>query len=188
MDRSTAILDACVLYPAPLRDLLLNLGANGLFIPKWSEAIQLEWTKNLLENRPDIPLEKLQRTVDLMNMAFPDANVEGFENLVQGLKLPDSGDHHVLAAAIRCKANVIVTSNLQDFPIDYLAGFDLEALHPDRFITNLIDHAPEICLKALKEQTGRLKNPPQTVLDVLGHLEKNGLKQTVKLYRELLAA
>ncbi|MCB9285092.1 MAG: PIN domain-containing protein [Lewinellaceae bacterium] len=186
MDRSTAILDACVLYPAPLRDLLLNLGANGLFIPKWSEIIQSEWTKNLLDNRPDLSSDKLQRTVDLMNTAFPDANVEGFEDLVQGLKLPDPGDHHVLAAAIRCKADVIVTSNLQDFPVDYLTGFDLEALHPDSFICNLIDQDPEACLKALNEQAGRLRNPPQTVLDVLGHLEKNGLEEAVRRYRALL--
>ncbi|MFZ2900824.1 MAG: PIN domain-containing protein [Saprospiraceae bacterium] len=188
MNRPTAILDACVLYPAPLRDLLLNLGANGLFIPKWSEAIQSEWTKNLLKNRPELSPGKLQRTVDLMNMAFPDANVEGFEALAQGLKLPDTGDHHVLAAAIRCKANVIVTSNLQDFPLDYLAGFDMEVLHPDRFVCNLIYHAPETCIKALNDQAGRLKNPPQTAVDVLGHLEKNGLEEAVKRYRELLAA
>lgn len=100
--RFTVLLDACVLYPAPIRDILLNLADLGIYSPKWSEIIQEEWIRNLLENRPDLSKLKLRRTVQVMNAAFPDAQVHSFEELIDLLELPDLGDRHVLAAAITC--------------------------------------------------------------------------------------
>lgn len=67
------ILDACVLYPARLRDLLMHLGIAGLYQPKWSMSIHEEWCRSLLKNRPDIEPCALQHTVALMNKALPDA-------------------------------------------------------------------------------------------------------------------
>lgn len=131
------VLDACVLYPARLRDLLMHLGITGLYQPKWSRCIHDEWCRNLRENRPDIQPVTLNRTVELMNMALPDANITGYKHLIAGLTLPDPDDCHVLAAAIRAKAEVIVTLNLRDFPPGILASFDIEALHPDDFISAL---------------------------------------------------
>ncbi len=75
----TVVLDACVLYPAPVRDILLSLAAEGLYKPKWSATIQNEWMENLLINRKDLKEESLLQTIEAMNRAFPDANVEGFE-------------------------------------------------------------------------------------------------------------
>lgn len=72
----TVVLDACVLYPAPIRDILLSLAAEGLFIAKWSDIIQDEWLRNLLRKRADLKKEQLEQTVKAMNQAFPDANVE----------------------------------------------------------------------------------------------------------------
>lgn len=116
MAKFTAIFDACVLYPAPLRDLLMSLALTGLFRAKWTAAIHEEWIGNLLRNRDDLTRPQLERTRDLMDRAVPDALVAGYEELIDPLTLPDPDDRHVLAAAIRGRADVIVTSNLKDFP------------------------------------------------------------------------
>src|SRR5687767_15528975 len=102
-----AVLDACVLYPASIRDLLLNLADFDLYIPKWTDKIQQEWTRNLLLNRPELKAEQLQKTADAMNKAFPDANVRNYDSIIPAVNLPDRNDGHVLAAAIRCSAEVI---------------------------------------------------------------------------------
>lgn len=112
----TAVYDACVLYPAPLRDFLMWLALSGRFRARWSLEIHNEWKRNLLKNRPDLTTEQLDRTSDLMDQAIPDACVSGYEKLIEGLTLPDIDDRHVLAAAIRCNASVIVTFNQKDFP------------------------------------------------------------------------
>jgi hypothetical protein len=91
------IYDACVLYPAPLRDLLLRLGAKGLVRARWTDEILDECFRNILINRPDLDAASLQRTRDLMNRAIPDVLVTGYEGLITGLDLPDADDRHVLA-------------------------------------------------------------------------------------------
>ena len=112
--------DACVLYPAPLRDLLVRLANTGVVRARWSAAILDECFRNILENRPELKPEALQRTRELMTRAVPDCMVTGFEQLIDGLVLPDSDDRHVLAAAIRAGAQAIVTFNLGDFPAAWL--------------------------------------------------------------------
>lgn len=121
MANFVAVYDACVLYPAPLRDLLVRLALTGLFRAKWSSQIHDEWTRSALKSRPDLSLDRLQRTRDLMDRAVPDCLVTGHEGLIEQLKLPDPNDRHVLAAAIRSQAGVIVTFNLKDFPTEALA-------------------------------------------------------------------
>jgi predicted nucleic acid-binding protein len=81
--------------------------------------------------------EQLDRTSSFMDRAVPDALVSGYESLIEGLRLPDPDDRHVLAAAIKCNASVLVTFNLRDFPKDVLDIFDVEAMHPDDFIADL---------------------------------------------------
>jgi predicted nucleic acid-binding protein len=174
------VLDACVLYPARLRDLLMHLGLAGLYQPKWSDTIQNEWKRNLLKQRPDIKPEVLEHTTTLMNRALPDANVTGFESLIEGLKLPDKDDRHVLATAIRSNAEVIVTMNLKDFPADVLSEFDIEALHPDEFISDLFDLNHATALEAVRRQRIALKNPPMSTGEFLDMLLKQGLPMTVK--------
>src|SRR5262245_25231347 len=107
--------DACVLYPAPLRDLLLRLAMTGIVRVRWSEQNLDECFRNILANRPDLKPEALARTRELMNQAVPDCLVSGHESLVDSLNLPDPDDRHVLAAAIRCGAQAIITLNLSDF-------------------------------------------------------------------------
>ena len=100
-----AIYDACVLYPAPLRDLLIQLGITGLFRPRWTEEIHDEWIRNVLKKRPDLNREQLNRTKQLMNQAIPDCLVTDYKSIIEGLKLPDPDDRHALAAAIHARGS-----------------------------------------------------------------------------------
>jgi predicted nucleic acid-binding protein len=126
----TALFDACVLYPAPLRDLLMRLATTELFRAQWSGAIHDEWIRSVLEQRPELRAQ-LARTRQLMDAHVMDSLVTGYERLIETLDLPDPDDRHVLAAAIAGGADVLVTKNLKDFPADRLAPFGIEAQHPD---------------------------------------------------------
>ena len=101
MANFSAVYDACVLYPAPIRDLLLQLALSDLFRAHWTNDIHDEWTRNVLKNRPDLTAEQLQRTRELMDANVRDCLVTGYESLIPSLELPDENDRHVLAAAIR---------------------------------------------------------------------------------------
>lgn len=176
----TAVFDACVLYPAPLRDFLMWLALSGRFRARWTDLIHDEWVRNLLKNRPELDPANLQRTVERMNAALPDALVTGHEALIDGLTLPDPDDRHVLAAAIRCGASVIVTFNERDFPEDRLAPFGIEVQHPDEFIDNLFDLDQAAVVAAAQKQRHTLKNPPIDADRYLEILQKQGLIRTVK--------
>lgn len=162
----TAIYDANVLYSAPLRDFLMNLALTGIYRARWSASIHDEWKRNLLLNRPDLTPEHLDRTSSLMDAAVPDALVTDYDSLVEGLDLPDRDDRHVLAAAIKCNASVIVTFNLKDFPKAVLGAFDIEPLHPDDFIADLWDLDKAAVLEAAQRQRISLKNPPHSVQQI----------------------
>jgi hypothetical protein len=181
----TVIYDACVLYPAPLRDLLIRLASKGLVRARWTDRILDESFRNILANRPDLVPGSLDRTRELMNRALRDVLVTGHEGLIEGLNLPDPDDRHVLAAAIRAGAQVIVTMNLDDFPESALAPFSVEALHPDDFVIHQIDLAPGLVCSVIAEQAAALKNPRRTVGDVLDSLRGCGLIRSVARLREL---
>jgi predicted nucleic acid-binding protein len=164
----------------------MNLTNTDLFRPKWSRAVQDEWIRNLLQNRPDLKREQLERTRDLMDRHAPDALVTGYEDLIEGLQLPDSDDRHVLAAAIRGRADVIITENLKDFPAEILRTFDIEAQHPDDFVVHLLDLAPGVVCRAADHHRQTLKSPPKTIKAYLDTLEAQGLTQTVSILREYM--
>jgi predicted nucleic acid-binding protein len=179
------IYDACVLYPAPLRDLLIRLANTGVVRARWSEQILDECFDNILEQRPDLNAAALARTRELMKRAVPDCMVSGFEELIDGLVLPDPDDRHVLAAAIRAGAQDIVTFNLADFPEERLRPYNVEAKHPDEFVLDAIDLSPGIVAKVVSEQAAALKNPPRTVPQLLDTLRDQGLVRSVAKLREL---
>ena len=113
MDRvPIAIIDTCVLYSAPVRDLIVRLAQAGLLHARWTDDIHDEWIRNILKNRPQLARERLVRTRSLMDGAVRDGLVTGYEDLVDSLTLPDEDDRHVLAAAIRAGAGLILTFNL----------------------------------------------------------------------------
>jgi hypothetical protein len=108
---------------------------------------------------------------------------------VKGLTLPDMNDRHVLAAAIRCNASVIVTFNQKDFPCTELEPFGIEAQHPDEFVENLFDLDPAAVVAAAQRQRKQLKMPPMDVSTYLDLLLRQGMVQSSKVltnYRAIL--
>jgi predicted nucleic acid-binding protein len=189
MSHYTALLDANVLYPAPLRDLLLQLTVEDLFRAKWTTDIHREWIDNLLENEPYRSRVALERTRDLMDSNTRDCLVTGYEHLIASLTLPDPDDRHVLAAAIIGRCDVIVTQNLKDFPDEALASYGLEAQHPDEFLSNHLNLAPGVFCGAVQKVRRRLRNPPYSVDQYLENLIQQGLVATVadlKMFAQLL--
>lgn len=175
MSAYTALLDACVLYPAPVRDLLLQLAVTDLYKARWTADIHREWIESLLENEPHRQRVDLERTRDLMDRATRDALITGYDALIPSLTLPDANDRHVLAAAIVGRCDVIVTANLKDFPDTVLAPFGIEAQHPDEFLSNQLHLAQGLFCATVQKVRRRLKNPPYTIEEYLETLTRNGL-------------
>jgi predicted nucleic acid-binding protein len=169
------VLDACVLYPAQLRDFFLSLAAADLFRPKWSDAIHQEWINALLASRHDLTRKRLEALRDLMNQYFLDSEVRGFETLLQTLTLPDPNDRHVLAAAIHSHADAIITFNLKHFPPAVLAPYGILAVGPDDFASYSLDLDEDEALSALAKMRGRLKAPPMTPTEFIDSIQKAGL-------------
>lgn len=180
----TAIYYANILYPAPLRDLFVRLAQTGIVRARWTETIHDEWIRNVLKNNPQITAQRIARTRTLMNNAVRDCLVTGYEDLIDSLTLPDPNDRHVLAAAIRGHAEIIVTFNLKDFPTAVLAQFDVIALHPDDFLVSLFQLEYGLVCAAVKRQREGLRNPAKTVEELLATLENQGLTQIVAQLRE----
>ena len=175
------MLDANVLYPAGLRDMLLRLADRYLFVPLWSADIHAEWIRSLLAARPALDAAVLERTRTVMDGHFPGAVITGYERLVGDLDLPDLGDRHVLAAAIVGQAQVIVTRNLRHFPTDRLAAYTLAAEDPDAFIAGLLATDLDTVLAAVRGHRAALRRPPRSASDHLVELERLGLHETAAL-------
>lgn len=189
MSQFTVVYDANVFYPAPLRDLLLRLAATRLFRARWTVQIREEWVRNLLANRKDLSPERILRTAELIDSHSHDCLVEGYEHLIPCLGgMPDKDDRHVLAAAMKCGAELIVTFNLKDFPSSTLEEYGVEAIHPDDFITDLLDLDTSACIQAVREMRASLKNPPKTQDELLATLLKQQLPQTVNRLEKLKLA
>jgi len=173
-----ALFDACVLYPYSVRDILLELSNADLFRGRWSDKILDECFAALEKNLPDAK-DKLMRTRELMVLHAEHASIEGYQYLEEALSLPDSGDNHVLAAAIHGRADVIVTYNLKDFPADLLSPYGIEAQHPDEFLSHLLDlDAGKVC-GAIRTCRARLQNPAMSVGEYLEALQKRELLEFV---------
>lgn len=189
MSHYTALLDANVLYPAPMRDVLMQLAVTDIFKAKWSEDIHREWICALMRNESHRERAALERTRDLMNRATRDCLVAGYEAIVPSLDLPDPNDRHVLAAAIVGRCDVIVTQNLKDFPGASLESYGIETLHPDDFLSNHLALAPGLFCSALRKVRARLKNPPYSAEDYLAILTQQGLVATaaeLEQFKELI--
>lgn len=178
------VYDACVLYPAPLRDFLMHLALLDMFSAKWTNQIHAEWKRSLLSARPDLTVEQIDRTQRLMDTHVRDCVVTDYEDLVPSIKLPDEDDRHVVAAAIRAGAATIVTFNLRDFPAAELQKFGIEAQQPDDFVVCQIGLSQASVCLAAKRHRASLKSPPKTVAEYLTTLEQQGLPQTVRSLRK----
>jgi len=172
-----AVLDACVLYPPSLRDLLMHLAVAGAYMPRWTEEIHAEWIRNVLADNPDVTPTQLKRTRRLMNQTLPDSIVSGYEARIPALNLPDANDRHVLAAAIEAEAPLIVTFNLSDFPTAVLRTYGVRAVHPDRFLSGLSDDDRALFLQVVQSHRASLHNPPKDAAGYVQTLRINGLKE-----------
>lgn len=178
------IYDANVLYPNSLRDLLIRVAQAGLVQAKWTDLILDETFGNLKANRPDLDHTRLDRTRHLMNAAIRDVLITGYEPLIEALDLPDFDDRHVLAAAIKAGAQVIVTENIKDFPEAKLKPWNLEAQHADDFMLGLIDlNRQEVYATVQRVADSWSRRQPTTVDDVLDSLEHLGLLRSVTALR-----
>lgn len=177
------IYDANVLYPGSLRDLLIRVAQAGLVQAKWTDRILDETFRNLKLNRPDLHPVKLDRTRELMNKAIRDVLVVDYEPLIEIVDLPDSDDRHVLAAAIKAHAQLIVTDNTKDFPELALASWNVEAKSADDFVLDLIDLNPQTIYAQVQRMADARQRPPETVDDVLCSLEHVGLLSSVAALR-----
>jgi predicted nucleic acid-binding protein len=179
----TAFLDANVLYPALVRNVLMHFAVRWLFRPLWSEAVHAEWMAAIRRDHPDLTTRQIERTKRLMNEHVRDATVTGYEKLIPGLSLPDANDRHVLAAAIHGGAGIIVTWNLKDFPVKALRPHGIVAQSPDTFLAALVERHEDDATAALRNLRLQLKSPPYSVPDLLAGLERQKLATTVALLR-----
>lgn len=161
------VLDANVLFPFSLRDTLLRAAGEGFFQLYWSKEILDETTRNLV-GTGRMTNEQSQYLRECMEDAFPEAEVTGYEALIDAMPNHPK-DRHVAAAAVKIGAQVIVTSNIKDF--DELPD-GIEAQSPDEFLSNLFDLDPDGIVELLQAQAGALRNPPFTFAELLGGLAK----------------
>jgi hypothetical protein len=156
---------------------------TGLVRAHWNDDILDEMVTSILRRRPDLTAEKLQRTRQLMCRAVPDCLTTDYHDLINGLKLPDPDDRHVLAAAIRSGSQLIITENTSDFPADALTAYDIKAQTPDLFVLGLIDLSPTTVANVIQAQADALTAPPMTFTELLDHLARTGLPRSVAAIR-----
>ena len=167
-----------------MRDLLLWFAHFDLYRPKWSQTIFDELYNVMIEKgMPDVNAKK---QIERINAAFPDAMVNNYEELIDTLTLPDKKDRHVLAAAIKSDANLIVTNNLKDFDNEYLSKFGLYAKNADDFITDTIDLNPELAREAFTAMVAHRTNPSLDEYQVLDILRNRGLINSANYLHSLI--
>lgn len=167
---SLALLDACILVPQRLSSLLLTMAEHGLCEPRWSEPILTETERALIQKLRLVP-DLARRRLQAMRTAFPEANIEGFDDLIPGLRC-DPKDRHVLAAAIAGGVDVLVTNNVKHFPLEACEPYDLQVLDADQFLTDLLMSESAACREAIEHEAARSRKPPLTVQQLLAGLTK----------------
>ncbi|WSP91455.1 PIN domain-containing protein [Streptomyces sp. NBC_01233] len=150
---------------------------------KWTERILDEVFTNLQANRPELDPSKLTRTRELMMRAVRDCLVKDYEPLESALQLPDADDRHVLAAAIKSRAQLIVTNNLEDFPDETLSQWNVEAVGADDFVLAQIDLDRQRVFAAVQQIADSWRRPPGSTGDVLNRLERDGLVESAAALR-----
>ena len=137
-----AALDACVLYPTVLREILIGAAERGLFAPVWSARIMAEWQHAAGRLGPD-QQAVAGAEIALLRLAYPGAEAPDDGTAAAGFDWPDPADRHVAEAALAAGATIIVTANLRDFPRRVLAALGLSAVHPDAFLLDLHRRQPD---------------------------------------------
>lgn len=186
MSRTIAFLDACVLYPFSLRDVLMQFSVEGMFQAKWSAKVQAEVIKNVEGNNPTAA-GKLGRTFELMESAVPDFRSEPTPETAAlvSVSSTDPKDVEILAAAIDGGCTHLVTSNLKDFDIAYGSARGVAVMHPDEFLAKLIEENLESARAGFEAVVARCKNPPRSKADFCEAFRKNRLLKTASKLESL---
>jgi predicted nucleic acid-binding protein len=173
--------DTCALFSASLADYLLNLAERGMFRPQWSAGV-LDELRHALARR-GIPEDAIERRIESMNSAFPDAEVTGYKALVSKMEC-DEKDRHVLATAVRGGAAALVTFNLRDFPEESLRPYDVSVVSPDEFLLDQLGLWPSLTIQTLAETVSAYEKPPLTVPEFCDQLARAG----VPVFAQAIAA
>lgn len=179
-----ALLDANVLYDAVTRDLILEVAETGLIDVRWSEEIEEETRRALqvVTGMSDQTWNRLRRN---MRAAALEPLIEGYDDIVHALSLPDPDDRHVLAAAIHAGTDHIVTNNLSDFPPSATDPHGIVAIKPDLLLLAAIVADGQAVLQAARRIQQRLHNPPIGFGAYLDRLKGRGLPLTAEALRAM---
>ncbi len=176
------VLDACVLYPPVLREILTGLAGAGLFAPVWSARIVEEWARATRKLGP-LAEDQARGAAALLNLRFPKANQAAAPGVEARLHLPDENDIHVLAVAVTSGADAILTYNAADFPRHVLAAEGVERRDPDGFLWELWSHHPAETghvLEATRARAEQMAGRPQALKPLLKGLRLNRLAKAVQ--------
>lgn len=194
-NRYTALIDACSLLPALQKNILLSLAEAEFFRIRWSpkiiEETHMAFLKIYQKRYGDDTEEKAGKAIEAMNSAFPEAMLDDdLSTLISMLQsdynLPDPDDAHVIAAAIKCRADIIITENLKDFPVKVLNSYNMEAKSADAFIADAIGLAPEKAYITIRKMRLRLNNPAFTPETLYHKMEKSGLTETATILKDAI--
>ena len=178
------VLDTNVIYPLEIRDILFWFAFHELYTIKWSKHIFDEWLSVMI--RKNVDINEAEKRIKKAEKAFPDAYVHNYEPLMDKLNLPDKNDCHVLAAAIKTNADLIVTNNIKDFPEDYLSLFDLKAKTADDFLTDLIDLNQKQSVKAFRDLVLNRNSPHLNEFEMLDIFRNRNLEKTANYLHTLI--
>jgi len=195
-NRYTVLVDACSLVGVWQRNILLSLAEAELFRLRWSEKILNETEAALVKIfikrgiADDRAVKQAAAAVDAMRRAYPDASVEDYSSFLEVSKaLPDKGDYHVLAAALKTRASMLVTENLKDFPMSIVEPMNIEVKTADDFIADAVGLDLALAIGALSKMRARFKKPELTADEMLTKMESVGLTvsaSTLRPYRSFL--
>lgn len=180
----TVLVDANVFFGARLRSLVLTLAQTKMFRARWTERIHDEWMRNVAEKQ-NLSIEKLARTKALMDAAVLNCLVSGYEQLETSFTLPDPDDRHVVAAAVKTRADLILTFNRKDFPADVLEPLGLVTQHPDDFLQDMFGISAELFIEAVREDFRHYLAPPPSFDEYIASLARSGIPKTAALIDEL---
>lgn len=158
-----------MLWSAPVRDLLLRIAEQGLFVPAWSQQVLDEMASSLSKRRPDLGPNRIEHLVAELQRAFPGQIIHGYEHLIPTM-LNQEKDRHVLAAAVFARANILVTWNTKDFPTEATQPHDVTVQTPDQFLCDIWQDNQARLIELLRQQADDTRDPPLTLDGIIHRL------------------
>lgn len=180
----TVFIDANVFFGARLRSLVLFMAQSKMFRARWTERVHDEWMRNVAEKRT-IDMSQLEKIRACMDRSVLNCLVTGYEPLEQSFHLPDPDDRHILAAAVKSGADLILTFNAKDFPKDLVEPLGIEICDPDEFLLDLFNISEDLFIEHVKADFHHYKAPPLTFDAYIEALRKADVPKTAALIERL---